>query len=84
MNPAGTILRVMIRGYQLLVSPVLPGACRYHHTCSSYAMEAVARHGPLPGFWLAGPRVARFPPRARRGAAETGGGTVENFVAGRF
>lgn len=62
MNPAGTILRVMIRGYQLLVSPVLPGACRYHPTCSAYAMEAVAHHGPLLGCWLAVKRVARCHP----------------------
>ncbi len=62
MNPLGAILRVMIRGYQLLVSPVLPGACRYHPTCSAYAMEAVARHGPLLGCWLAVKRVARCHP----------------------
>ncbi len=62
MNPLGTVLRVMIRGYQLLVSPVLPGACRYHPTCSEYAMEAVARHGPLGGCWLAIKRVARCHP----------------------
>ena len=62
MNPLGAILRVMIRGYQLLVSPVLPGTCRYHPTCSAYALEAVSRHGPVLGCWLAAKRVARCHP----------------------
>ena len=62
MNLPGAILRVLIRGYQLLVSPVLPGVCRYHPTCSAYAMEAVARHGPVLGSWLAVKRVARCHP----------------------
>ena len=62
MNPLGVLLRGVIRAYQLLVSPVLPGACRYHPTCSAYAMEAVTRHGPLRGGWLAVKRLGRCHP----------------------
>ncbi|MEE9545840.1 MAG: membrane protein insertion efficiency factor YidD [Rhodospirillales bacterium] len=62
MNPASTILRALIRGYQLLLSPVLPGACRYHPTCSSYALEAVTRFGALGGGWLAVKRFSRCHP----------------------
>jgi putative membrane protein insertion efficiency factor len=39
--------RGLIRLYQLTLSPYLGGQCRFHPTCSNYAMEALARHG----FW---------------------------------
>ena len=52
----------LIRGYQLLVSPVLPAACRYLPTCSDYAAEAIERRGPLVGTWLALRRLARCHP----------------------
>jgi len=56
------LLRGLIRGYQLLLSPVLPPACRYLPTCSDYAAEAVLRHGALRGSWLAVCRLARCHP----------------------
>jgi len=56
------LLRGLIRGYQLLISPVLPPACRYLPSCSDYAAEAVARHGALRGSWLALRRLARCHP----------------------
>jgi putative membrane protein insertion efficiency factor len=56
------LLRGLIRGYQLLLSPVLPPACRYLPTCSDYAAEAVQRHGALRGSWLAVCRLARCHP----------------------
>ncbi len=62
MNPANTFLRALIRGYQLLLSPVLPGACRYHPTCSNYGLEAVTRFGALGGGWLAVKRIGRCHP----------------------
>lgn len=62
MNPLGTFLGVMIRAYQVLVSPVLPGVCRYHPTCSAYAIEAVRSHGLFAGSWLAVKRLARCHP----------------------
>lgn len=62
MSPAGMVLRGLIRGYQLLISPVLPPACRFVPSCSAYAMEAVARHGAMRGSWLAARRVCRCHP----------------------
>ncbi len=59
---AGMVLRILIRGYQLLLSPVLPGACRFYPTCSEYAAEAVARRGALRGGWLAVNRIGRCHP----------------------
>ncbi|MEK6710749.1 MAG: membrane protein insertion efficiency factor YidD, partial [Nitrospinota bacterium] len=44
---------VLIRGYQLLVSPLLPGHCRFEPTCSRYAAEAFRRHPPHRALWLA-------------------------------
>jgi putative membrane protein insertion efficiency factor len=55
-------LILMIRGYQLWVSPLLPAACRYYPTCSAYAVEALEKHGPVTGSWLALRRIARCHP----------------------
>lgn len=55
-------LILMIRGYQLWVSPLLPAACRYYPTCSTYAIEALEKHGPVTGSWLALRRIARCHP----------------------
>ncbi|HEY9859502.1 MAG TPA: membrane protein insertion efficiency factor YidD [Candidatus Obscuribacterales bacterium] len=51
-----------IRGYQILVSPLLLPACRFHPTCSQYALEAVERFGPWRGGGLALRRIARCHP----------------------
>ncbi len=58
----GKALRALIRGYQLLLSPVLPGACRYHPTCSEYALTAISMHGVASGAWLALKRISRCHP----------------------
>jgi len=55
-------LKTLIRAYQLLVSPLLGHNCRYLPNCSAYAIEAVERHGPLSGSWLAAKRVCRCHP----------------------
>ena len=62
MNPIGMAMRGTIRIYQLVVSPVLPSSCRFMPSCSSYAMEAIQRHGPLAGSWLATRRICRCHP----------------------
>ena len=62
MNPAAIILRGLIRGYRVIVSPLLPAHCRYWPTCSVYAGTALRDHGVLEGGWLALRRLARCHP----------------------
>ncbi|HEY9014463.1 MAG TPA: membrane protein insertion efficiency factor YidD [Gemmatimonadales bacterium] len=56
------LVQAAIRGYQLLISPLLPPSCRFTPSCSQYALEAVGRHGALRGMWLAARRVVRCHP----------------------
>lgn len=53
---------LLIRGYQRLISPMLPPSCRFLPTCSEYSYEAVARYGIWRGGWLALRRIARCHP----------------------
>ena len=48
--------------YRLLVSPLLGPACRFAPSCSAYALEAIAVHGPLRGWLLALRRLLRCHP----------------------
>jgi len=56
------LLTAAIRLYQRLISPLLGPRCRFHPSCSSYALEAIERHGALRGSWLAGRRIVRCHP----------------------
>lgn len=53
---------VLIRGYQLLLSPLLGPRCRFYPSCSHYAIDAIGLHGPLRGGWLALRRIGRCHP----------------------
>lgn len=56
-----------LKAYRALISPLYGEVCRYHPSCSAYALEAVTRHGVLRGGWLALRRVARCHPWAEGG-----------------
>ncbi len=56
------IMSLPILFYKACISPMFPPACRYTPTCSQYALEALRRHGPLKGSWLAIKRICRCPP----------------------
>ena len=53
---------LLLRGYQILISPMLGPRCRFHPTCSHYAIDAFRTHGVLKGGWLAVCRVGRCHP----------------------
>jgi putative membrane protein insertion efficiency factor len=62
VNPAIKAAVVAVRGYQRLVSPLLPRSCRFAPTCSEYAAQAITQHGVLRGVALALGRLARCQP----------------------
>jgi putative membrane protein insertion efficiency factor len=56
------LLAGLVRGYQILLSPLLPPSCRFTPSCSQYAREAIMRHGAVRGTWLAARRLVRCHP----------------------
>lgn len=56
------LLRGLVRGYQITLSPYFGQGCRFHPTCSHYAMQALEVHGPLAGLWLTVRRLLRCHP----------------------
>ena len=64
------LLAAPIRAYRLVLSPLLGPRCRFHPSCSAYALEALARHGAGRGGWLALRRLARCHPWGGSGVDE--------------
>ncbi len=63
MSPLALLLSLPIRLYRRLLSPLLPpGICRFHPSCSVYALEALNRHGGLKGAWLTLRRLLKCQP----------------------
>ena len=56
------LLSLLIRSYRYALSPLLGMHCRFHPSCSAYALEALERHGTVHGAWLALARLARCHP----------------------
>jgi putative membrane protein insertion efficiency factor len=56
------LLSAPIRAYRTLLSPMMPHACRFTPSCSAYALEALALHGPAKGLWLTLRRLSRCHP----------------------
>ena len=57
----------LIRLYQRRISPLLPQRCRYHPTCSAYAVQAIETFGILRGCVLAAWRILRCNPFSHGG-----------------
>jgi len=53
---------ILIKIYQLIISPLLPPSCRYIPTCSQYSLEALKKYGLLKGGWLSIKRIAKCHP----------------------
>ncbi|MCZ4338441.1 MULTISPECIES: membrane protein insertion efficiency factor YidD [Shewanella] len=61
-SPLQWLATTLIRGYQIFISPILGPKCRFHPTCSYYAIEAIRLHGFVKGSWFAGKRVLKCHP----------------------
>lgn len=61
------IPRLLVRGYQRLLSPLLPARCKYHPSCSQYALEALREYGLARGLVLAAWRLLRCNPWSHGG-----------------
>lgn len=53
---------LVIKIYQILISPLFPSSCRYTPTCSHYTLEALKKYGLLKGIWLGIKRISRCHP----------------------
>lgn len=56
------VVALPIRAYRYLLSPIIGHVCRFHPTCSAYALEAIETHGAAKGVWLAARRLSRCHP----------------------
>jgi len=61
------IVVMLVRGYQYLISPLLPPMCRFVPSCSDYCISAVGRHGTWRGVWMTLRRLIRCHPAAAGG-----------------
>jgi putative membrane protein insertion efficiency factor len=67
---AVSLLAAPIHLYRFLLSPLTAPSCRFHPTCSAYALEALQEHGPVRGLVLAARRLARCHPVKWLGGSE--------------
>lgn len=67
MIAARRALIAPVRGYQRFISPAIPRRCKYHPTCSEYAVTAIREYGILRGLVLAGWRLLRCNPWSHGG-----------------
>ena len=56
------ILILLIKAYQVTLSPLIGPNCRYHPTCSQYMIESIKKYGPFKGVWFGIKRISRCHP----------------------
>ncbi|WP_095507029.1 membrane protein insertion efficiency factor YidD [Paraferrimonas sedimenticola] len=61
-SPLQWLVIKLVRGYQLLISPLIGPRCRFTPTCSQYAIEAIKTHGTAKGCWLSIKRILKCHP----------------------
>ena len=62
VSPAARVMMLLVRGYQIVLSPFMGGNCRFYPSCSNYGLEAIEVHGAFKGSWLAIRRIGRCHP----------------------
>lgn len=67
MRAARSLAVAPVRAYQRFISPALPRRCKYHPTCSQYAVDAIRRYGILRGLVLSAWRLLRCNPWSHGG-----------------
>ena len=77
------ILKALVRGYQVLLSPWLGASCRFEPTCSAYALAALDAHGAAAGSYLALRRLARCQPLCAGGCDPVPAAPPRLFSFGR-
>lgn len=76
MNPLQWVALALVKGYQVLISPLLPPSCKYYPSCSAYAVEAIRVQGFFKGTALAVWRLLRCNPWSRGGVDFPPGSTM--------
>ena len=71
-------LIILIRGYQLIVSPILGSNCRFMPTCSEYAIESFKSYGLIKGFFLTIKRIGKCHPWGSHGYDPIPSKKIEN------
>lgn len=61
------VIIAVIKGYQILLSPLFPPSCRFTPTCSEYTIEALKRYGVFKGLGMGLWRVLRCNPFSKGG-----------------
>ena len=56
------LLLILIKGYQVVLSPIMGNSCRFYPTCSCYAHTAIDRYGAIRGMYMATRRILRCHP----------------------
>jgi putative membrane protein insertion efficiency factor len=56
------IFIIPVRLYQLIISPLIPNACRFHPTCSQYTIDAIKKYGVIKGIMMGMKRISRCHP----------------------
>lgn len=67
MSPLARLLALPVKAYRVLFSPWVGFNCRYHPTCSAYALEALEKHGGIKGGYMAARRILRCHPFGKSG-----------------
>jgi len=62
MRDMGRAVIILLRAYQIFISPLLGNSCRFYPSCSQYTLEAVERHGVVKGLLLGAWRILRCHP----------------------
>ncbi len=65
--PLKLVFLFFIYFYKVLISPLLPKTCIFTPTCSTYAVQAIKKHGPITGAWLSAKRILKCNPKSKGG-----------------